>query len=70
MKANRHGETDNLHFRSGRLFCVDNDWYYSTREGIDVGPFPTKAEAEVALDSFLKDFPSDREPDAGAAESD
>ena len=70
MKANRQGETDSLHFRSGRLFCVDNDWYYSTREGADIGPFPTKADAEVALASFLKEFPSAGEQDAGVADID
>lgn len=56
MQGNRRGETDGVHFRSGRVFCVDNDWYYSTREGEDIGPFPTKAEAEVALTLFLREL--------------
>lgn len=68
MKTRRHGEGDTVHFRSGRVFCVDNDWYYSTREGKDIGPFSTKAEAEVALALFLKEFSPADEKDAGAAD--
>jgi len=69
VKIRRHGERDTVHFRSGRVFCVDNDWYYSTREGEDIGPFPTKAEAEAALALFLKELYPAGEKDAGAADT-
>jgi len=42
---------DKDHFtRSERVFGAGGQWYFQTREGIDVGPYPTReaAEAEAA----------------------
>lgn len=41
------------HFRAeNRFFRVENQWFYSTREGQE-GPFPSKEAAQRHLRSFL-----------------
>ena len=39
---------------SSRVFSVGNEWYFSTREGSDEGPFDTREEAEAALALFTR----------------
>lgn len=34
-------------FRSDRVFLSNNEWYFHTREGVDVGPYPSQFEAEI-----------------------
>lgn len=41
-------------FRSSRFFCVGNQWYFTTREGFDSGPYATRERAEIGLQRFLK----------------
>ena len=36
------------HFRSDRCIAINGRWYVATGEGINVGPFATKANAESA----------------------
>ena len=62
---------DNVsYYRSERLFVMNGDWYFSTREG-DEGPFATRQQAEAALDFFvtgkieLAHFQKSREEGAG-----
>ena len=38
------------------MFSVGSEWYFTTREGDDVGPFETKQEAEEALSLFLRHY--------------
>ncbi len=42
----RRGEESRSWFRSNRYFNVDSVWFFSTREGIDVGPFDSEEEAK------------------------
>lgn len=58
----RNGESGILPFRTGRIFNLDSLWYFAARDGADYGPFESKVEAEVALDSFLKDVISEGYP--------
>ncbi len=58
---NRIGEKEELPDRKSRLFLIDDYWYYSTREGIDIGPFDTKHEAESGISDFI-DFIIHAEP--------
>jgi hypothetical protein len=51
---NRQGEQGGLPFRTERFFAVGNRWYFSTREGIDSGPYASKDRAEEGLRRFLK----------------
>ena len=49
----RNGEPPRAHFRSeDRCFMV-NQWFLATREGIDVGPFPTRAAVEDAAKDVI-----------------
>lgn len=56
MEMNRKGESRSIPFRTGRFFCVDAKWYFACREGLDHGPFASKAEAETALRDFLENL--------------
>ncbi len=60
----RTGEDSNkVRYRSDRYVIIGNVWYFTTREGHNVGPFPNKNEAHKGLDMFLKYMQQD--PDRG-----
>jgi hypothetical protein len=42
-------------FRSDRVFRSNGQWFFHTREGIDVGPFQSEFEAQVES-SILKNI--------------
>jgi uncharacterized protein DUF6316 len=50
----RDGEPARLWYRSDRIFCVDNDWYFHTREGLDVGPYRCQFDAELEAGMLLQ----------------
>jgi hypothetical protein len=59
MERRKH-ESPRLWFRSERIFRSNGQWYFHTREGIDVGPFATRFAAEVEasiLKNILKEVP-------------
>ncbi|GGY88320.1 hypothetical protein GCM10011613_36710 [Cellvibrio zantedeschiae] len=58
---NRAGEEGSVPNRSGRFLQKDSYWYYTTREGVDIGPFDTRADAEVGVGEFI-DFICASEP--------
>jgi hypothetical protein len=41
------------YFRSDRFFAVGGQWFFTTRESGDQGPFESRALAEAALLEFL-----------------
>lgn len=43
----RQGESPHTRFRTERCFSTEGRWYFSTREGLDVGPYDTKSAAET-----------------------
>ena len=48
MLAARHNEKPQLRFRTERVYNEGDDkWLIHTREGVDVGPYPTRFDAEV-----------------------
>ena len=53
MEILRKGESGVIPFRTGRYFTVDSKWFFSTREGIDHGPYNTKYDAEINLEFFI-----------------
>ena len=54
---NRAGEQQNTHyFRSDRLFAVNDQWYFSTREHLDQGPYATRDEAVREMMAYAKIF--------------
>ncbi len=40
-------------FRSDRFYTEDGQWYFAIRRGPDQGPFPSREDAEAALEAFL-----------------
>jgi len=50
----RKGEPEKSYFRADRFFCIDNSWFFSTREGSDVGPFDRKGEAQAERLLFIR----------------
>lgn len=49
--------TDNgtgVPMRTDRFFAVNSRWFFTTREGADVGPFDTKNDAQLGLDMFIE----------------
>ena len=53
MNGKRKGETGPIPYRTGRFFCGDSAWFFSTREGLEHGPFPTKEKAERQCRTYI-----------------
>lgn len=52
----RKGEQDiPMTFRSSRYFSIGADWYFSTREGVDKGPYQSKEQAKEAVEKFIRE---------------
>lgn len=59
----RNNESPRLWFRSERFFRSDGVWYMHTREGIVVGPYSTRFDAEIdggRLIAQLRNTPYER----------
>jgi len=52
----RSGEQQKAWYRSNRFFKVNGDWYFSTREKMDVGPFTTVESAMTGLSLFIENM--------------
>lgn len=63
---NRVGEHGVIPVRNGRFVQKEGYWYYTTREGVDIGPFDSRADAEVGVGEFI-DFICASEPEVLAA---
>src|SRR6185369_14477151 len=50
----RKGEPPERHPRSDRIVMARGRWYVTTRERVDVGPYETKAEAEIAASHLVR----------------
>ena len=50
----RTGEESETWYRSDRFFTVDGEWYFTTREGQDVGPFLTRGAAVNGLGVYIR----------------
>ena len=59
---NRTGEQLDVPTRCSRYFEKAGYWYYTTREGVDIGPFDTLHEAERGVSDFI-DFVLHAEPE-------
>lgn len=47
MNAVRTNERPRTWFRSERVFLSNGQWFFHTREGVDVGPYDSQFEAEI-----------------------
>lgn len=59
MNAARQDETPRTWFRSERVFLSNGQWYFHTREGVDVGPYDSQFEAEIEA-GMLKELLRER----------
>lgn len=55
MHVHRQGEQGAIPVRSGRLFKIDNHWYFACR-GLDKGPYDSRDEAEAALSLYIRNM--------------
>ena len=51
---NRAGEQGAVPARNGRYLQKEGYWYYSTREGVDIGPFDSREDAETGAGEFIE----------------
>lgn len=58
----RKGENDKTWFRTERFFAIGTDWYATTREHSNLGPFKSKLAAEQALVRYIIDLKNNRKP--------
>lgn len=58
----RKGENGKTWFRTERFFTIGIDWYASTREGRNLGPFKTRSAAEQGLVRYIVDLKNNRKP--------
>lgn len=54
MNFNRTGEQGNVPDRTGRFFTSREYWYYTTREGVDIGPFDNLEDAIHGASEFIE----------------
>ena len=47
MNVARSNEKTKTWFRSDRVFVSNTQWYFHTREGVDIGPYESQFEAEI-----------------------
>lgn len=58
---NRSGEKGDLPERNTRYIQKSGYWYYTTREGVDIGPFDSQDDAVAGVGEFI-DFIHASEP--------
>ena len=51
---NRAGEQGSVPSRHGRYLQKDGYLYYTTREGVDIGPFDSRDDAETGVGEFIE----------------
>jgi hypothetical protein len=52
----RNDHHSHVYFGADRVHYINGEWYFLTREGAGVGPFPSKHEAKNQLSIFLFTF--------------
>ena len=58
----RNDERAKNWFRADRIYNVSSEWFFSTREGIQIGPFPTREEAEIRKSDLVSILSSVDDP--------
>ena len=56
----REGESLEAWLRSSRFYSLKDSWYFSTREGVEFGPFSSQNEATEELKVFIHDLNNTR----------
>ncbi|MFT7186493.1 MAG: hypothetical protein ACI84K_001896 [Pseudohongiellaceae bacterium] len=55
----RLNENSGTFFRSGRFFKVDSKYFFSTREGAEIGPYNSVEEAAGGLCKYIDSIAKD-----------
>ena len=55
----RDGEKPRTWYRSERIYHSRQGWYFHTREGIEVGPYTCRFDAEMDLEVLVKALAAD-----------
>lgn len=50
----REGEGEGTYFRSDRFYCINCEWFFTTREGREMGPFDDHKEADAELILYVR----------------
>lgn len=67
MGVSRQGENEEFRKRSARLHNIGDAWYFTTRGGVEHGPFRSREAAEEALRHYVQEQVMNN-PDADAAD--
>ena len=54
IKPRSTDNTFRIPLRTDRFFAINANWFFTTREGADIGPFETKEEAREGLSTFIE----------------
>jgi len=57
----RNGEVQRTFFRCDRIYQAGGQWYFSTREGTEEGPFESHDDAEKAVTLYVDSWRRGRE---------
>ncbi|MEH6357466.1 MAG: DUF6316 family protein [Pseudomonadales bacterium] len=49
----RAGEISHHPYRSDRLYCSDDEWFFLIRGGHSKGPYSSEKEANTALERYI-----------------
>ena len=55
----REGEKPRTWYRGERIFLNKQGWYFHTREGIEVGPYNCRFDAEMDMEVLIKNLAAD-----------
>ncbi|WP_339670260.1 DUF6316 family protein [Dasania marina] len=55
----RKGESNNSSERAKRFYQIGNEWFFSSREQLQVGPYSSLDEAEMQLNFYLRHVKED-----------
>lgn len=54
MSRKEDGDDDKMHFQMDRFIQQNGEWFYTTREGEERGPFDSKEDAEGDLILYIQ----------------
>lgn len=54
IQHRREDVIDKTWYRSDRFFVVDGAWYFTTREGHDIGPYSNRSAASSGLEVYVR----------------
>ncbi|GAB1264663.1 hypothetical protein NBRC116493_05070 [Aurantivibrio infirmus] len=57
----RQNEEAKVWYRSRRFFTINNEWFFSTRENMDIGPFESEEQARSGMQLFVDSIKQDND---------